>query len=128
MAQHEDTFEMRVIARYNLAQHGGVQTIEVSIFFFHYLAVLVTAALTGSFSGVSCFHVWAGYKGESHSPMSAYRSSVSTLLVTCTLCSRAALSSCVFNQLECTLIARVQQGADALLFLVIVKHLLPNSV
>ena len=44
----DDTFEMLVMAQYYVARHGGVDTMEVSIFFIYYLAVLVTAALAGS--------------------------------------------------------------------------------
>ena len=44
----DDTFEMLVMAQYNIARHGGVETMEVSIFFIYHLAVLVTAALAGS--------------------------------------------------------------------------------
>ena len=39
---------MLVIAQHNIALHGGVETMEVSIFFIYYRAVLVTAALAGS--------------------------------------------------------------------------------
>ncbi len=53
----DETFEILVMAQYNIARHGGVETIEVSIF---YLTIscfygLLTAALSGSwgFSGVS---------------------------------------------------------------------------
>ena len=40
--------EMLVMAQHNIARHGGVETMEVSIFFIYYLSVLVTAALAGS--------------------------------------------------------------------------------
>ena len=42
----DDTFEMLVMAQYYVARHEGVDTMEVSIFFIYYLAVLVTAAPT----------------------------------------------------------------------------------
>ena len=50
----DDTFEMLVMAQYCVARHGGVDTMEVSIFFIYYLAVLVTAALAGSRAFLSC--------------------------------------------------------------------------
>ena len=50
----DDTFEMLVMAQYYVARHGGVDTMEVSIFFIYYLAVLVTAALAGSRAFLSC--------------------------------------------------------------------------
>jgi hypothetical protein len=45
----DDTFEMLVMAQYNVARHGGVETIEVSIISaMTILYCLVTAALAGS--------------------------------------------------------------------------------
>ena len=45
----DETFEMLVMAQYNIARHGGVETIEVSIISaMTMLYCLVTAALAGS--------------------------------------------------------------------------------
>jgi hypothetical protein len=58
----DDTFEMLVMAQYNIAQHGGVETIEVSIIFANtilHCLVTVTAALAraGSWGFLRCLQL-----------------------------------------------------------------------
>ena len=56
----DDTFEMLVMAQYNIARHGGVETIEVSIIFVMtmlYCLVAVTAALAGSWGFLRCLQL-----------------------------------------------------------------------
>ena len=58
----DDTFEMLVMAQYNIARHGGVETIEVSIIFamtMLYCLVAVTAALAlaGSWGFLRCLQL-----------------------------------------------------------------------
>ena len=56
----DDTFEMLVMAQYYVARHGGVDTMEVSILFNYYLAVLVTGREQGVSLVSATFTHWQG--------------------------------------------------------------------
>ena len=54
----DNTFEMLVMAQYNIARHGGVVTIEVSIISAITISYcLVTAALAGSWGFLRCLQL-----------------------------------------------------------------------
>ena len=52
----DDTFEMLVMAQYNISRHGGVETIEVSRFYMKilYCLIEVTSARAGSWGFFRC--------------------------------------------------------------------------